>query len=716
VAALHLRRYDVKRAGAIPPFLLAASVVALAATGVGAQSPQPPAPVFPARVDLVTVDAVVVDRQGRPIEGLTEGDFTVKENGQPQTIAAFQAVDLLQSAGAAATEQRVSTNSPVAAETTGRWFFVVFDDVNLSQFATPRARDTLVQFIEHTMRDGDHLMLAPASGGAWLSGAIPADRTRLIDFVGRLQGDRRPDTTAARIWDHEAMGIALGRDPQALAQVARRYFENNIIPEAYPTDPQTRKDLDVSPGIALIRTKAQQVYKEAIQRLHASAGTLERMSAALTQVPGRKTLLLFSEGFIMDAAQPDFRAVVESARSANAAIYFVDVSGPEGMVGKAGMPGGSAEFGAIVDERDATTALAFAARESDGARSIALNTGGRVVAGLNLAAGLARIGADARSYYLLGYTPANRKRDGAFRKIGVTVSRPGAEVLARGGYYAASDKTPPRPSSTTLDANVRTALESPFGVPGIPLRLASYAFGSQPDGTLRTVLVAEADPAPLRLESKDGYASDLLDSWVVVQDAASGRVERDEHVIEISMPPAVLEQARRNGVPIRREFSLPPGHYAASLVVRERATGLLGSVRHDFTIPDAGGFRVSTPIVTDQFEAPVSGRPTPVPIARRTFHAGSRVSCAFDIFGAARSPADGFARVTLAYNLRAADGRNVAVSPPRPLNSNAQGQVAVVLALTLPASAAGAHTLHLTIHDELSQRSLDIEEPIMVGK
>jgi VWFA-related protein len=696
--------------------LLAASVIALAGMGVDAQSYPPPAPVFPARVDLVTVDAVVVDRQGRPIEALTERDFTVKENGQPQTIAAFQAVDLLQSAGAAATEQRVSTNSPVAAETTGRWFFVVFDDVNISQFATPRARDTLVQFIERTLRDGDHLMIAPASGGAWMTGAIPTDRNRLIDFVGHLQGARRPDTTAARIWDHEAMGIALGRDPQALAQVARRYFENNIIPEAYPTDPQTRRDLDVSPGIALIRTKAQQVYKEAIQRLHVSAGTLERMSAALTQAPGRKTLLLFSEGFIMDAAQPDFRAVVESAQSANAAIYFVDVSGPEGMVGKAGMPGGSAEFGTFVDERDTTTALAFAARESDGARSIALNTGGRVIAGTNLTGGLARIGTDARSYYLLGYTPANRKRDGAFRKIEVTVNRPGVEVLARGGYYAPSDKTPPRPSSATLDANVRTALESPFGVPGIPLRLASYAFGSQADGTLRTVLVAEADPGPLRLESKDGYATDVLDSWVVVQDAASGRAERDEHVIEISMPPAVLEQARRNGVPIRREFSLAPGHYAASLVVRERATGLLGSVRHEFTVPEGSGFRVSTPIVTDEFETPVSGRPTPVPIARRTFHAGSRVSCAFDIFGAARSPADGFARVTLAYNLRAADGRDIAVSPPRPLNSNAQGQVAVVLTLTLPASAAGAHTLHLTVHDELSQRSLAIEEPIMVGK
>jgi VWFA-related protein len=696
--------------------LVAASLAAFAGMGIAAQSPQTPAAVFPTRVDLVTVDAVVVDRQGEPVEGLTERDFTVKENGHPQTIVAFQAVHLSQSAAALAAEQRVSTNSTVSSETTGRWFFLVFDDVNVSQFSTPRARDTLVQFIERTLRDGDHVMIAPASGGVWLTGAIPADRERLVKFVGRLQGDRWPDTTAARMWDHEAMGIALGRDPQALAQVARRYYENNIIPEAYPTDPQARKDLDVSPGIALIRTKAQQVYREAVQRLQTSLSTLDRVCAALTQAPGRKTLLLVSEGFIMDPARSDFRTLVQSARSANAAIYFVDVTGPESMVGKAGMPGGSAEFGAIVEERDATTALAFAARESDGARSVAQNTGGRVIAGSNLAAGLARIGAEARSYYLLGYTPANRKRDGAFRKIEVTVSRPGSEVLARGGYYAASDKTPARPAASALDATVRTALESPFGAPAIPLRLTSYAFGSQPDGTLRTMLVAEADPAPLRFETRDGYATDVLDSYVVVHDAATGGVQRDEHVIEISMPPAVLEQARRNGLPIRREFSLAPGRYAANLVVRERATGLLGSVRHEFDVPEATGFRASTPIITDEFETMVSGRPIPVAIARRTFHAGARVACAFDIFGAARNPSDGFADVTLAYSLRDADGREVAVAPSRPLSSNAQGQVAVVLALTLPAAAVGPHTLHVTVHDELSQRSLDIEEPIMVGK
>jgi VWFA-related protein len=696
------------------PVLVAASVLALCAIDLAAQPPQTPPAVFPSRVDLVTVDAVVVDRQGQPVEGLTERDFTVKENGEPQTISAFQAVAVSQSTASVPTEQRVSTNIPVPTAATGRWFFIVFDDVNMSQFSTPRARDAIVQFIERTLRDGDHVMIAPASGRAWLTAVLPADRERLVKLINALEGDRRPDTTAGRIWDHEAMAIALGRDPQALAQVARRYYENNIIPEAYPTDPQARRDLDVSPGIALIRTKSQQVYKEALQRLHASLGTLDRMCAALTQARGRKTLLLFSEGFIMDPAQPEFRAVVQSARAANAAIYFVDVNGPEGMMGKPGMPGGSAESGAIVEERDATTTLAFAARESDGARSIALNTGGRVISGSNLGVGLARVATEARSYYLLGYTPTNRKRDGTFRKIEVVVNRPGVEVLARGGYYAASDKAPPRSSPDQLDANVRAALESPFGVPGIPLRLTSYVFGPKADGTLQTTLLAEADPAPLRLQSKDGQFTDVLDSYVLVHDAATGRVQRDERVIELSMPATVLEQTRRNGLPIRREFALPPGRYSATLVVRERATALIGSVRHEFVVPAADAFRASTPIITDAFEPTASGRPAPVAIARRTFHSGARVACAFDIFGAARNPADGLAHVTLAYRLLGPDGREVSAAARRPLNSNTQGQVGVVLALTLPASAAGNHTLHVTVHDELANKSFDLEEPILV--
>lgn len=47
---------------------------------------------------------------------------------------------------------------------------------------------------------------------------------------------------------------------------------------------------------------------------------------------------------------------------------------------------------------------------------------------------------DIRGHYSLGYTPSNRVRDGAFRKIELRSKRPGVRVRTRSGYYA------PRPS------------------------------------------------------------------------------------------------------------------------------------------------------------------------------------------------------------------------------------------------------------------------------
>ena len=692
-------------------------LVALSVTfGIRPVETQAPQAVFPSGVDVVTVDVVVFDKQGNPVDGLTQADFTVKENGERQRVAAFQAINLSESAAVPRTHPRVSTNA-AGIESPARWFFIVFDDANISTLATPRARDTIVQFIDRSLRAGDHVMIASSASGARWTGRLPEDRGSLVAFISRLQGAHRPDTSAARMWDHEALAIVLGRDRLALAQVARRYFENNLIPEAYPNDPERSKELDVSPGLPMIQAKARQTYTEVTARLRASLGTLDRISSALAQARGRKTLLLVSEGFIMDTTQTEFRALVQSARNSNTAVHFVDVRSPEGMVGQAGQPGGSAEAGASVfDDRDATTQLAFAAREADGARSVALDTGGRVVTGTNLLDGLARIAAEARSYYLLGYTPTNRKRDGKFRKIEVTLNRPDLEVRARGGYYAPSDKESPRPAPDKLHPAVRAGLDAPFDADGIPLRLTSYVFGRQADGRVQTTLVAEADPSPLRLQAKDGRHSGILESYVLVHGRDSGELQRDERLVELNLPAEALEQARRTGVPIRREFALAPGRYQATLLRRDRTTGLLGSVRHEFEVP-ADAFRISSPILTDVVQSAGAGQPErPVPVARRTFAAGSRLLCAFDIYGAALDTASASARVTLAYSLRRADGTEAAAAPPRALRSGPQGQVTVAIALTLPADAAGPHELALKVTDELTGRTIDYIEPLEVNK
>ena len=60
----------------------------------GAQEPTPVPPSFPAQVSAITVDVVVLDKSGAPVRGLTRDDFTVLEDGRPQTIVGFESRDV----------------------------------------------------------------------------------------------------------------------------------------------------------------------------------------------------------------------------------------------------------------------------------------------------------------------------------------------------------------------------------------------------------------------------------------------------------------------------------------------------------------------------------------------------------------------------------------------------------------------------------------------
>jgi VWFA-related protein len=699
-------------------FVLAPVLLAVVASGTpsGAERPQTPAApspatAFPSTVDVVNVDVIVLDRQGRPVEGLTQADFVVKEDGRPQTLSAFEAVDVAESPSSAPEgQQRISTNTaaPVRGD---RSFVIVFDDANLSSYATPRARQVIDDFLARGPRDGDQVTIVPTSGGTWWTGRLPEDRDALVSFVGHLEGAWRPDTSPARIWDHEAIAITNGRDRQLEAEVARRYFENNLIPEAYPQDRELASVLNVSPGVAMIRAKAQQVYREAVTRLRATLSTLARVSASLSQLRGRKTLLLVSEGFIMDPSQNEFRELIQAARDASAAVYFVDVRGPTGSVGQAGMAGGGAEFGRAVEEQDTTTALALASSEGEGARSVAVDTGGDVIQGTNLAEGMAKV-VQARAYYVLGYTSNNTSRDGKFRKIQVSVARPDVTVRGRRGYYAPSSE--PRPlRKEELDPAVRAGLDSAGGSPGIPLRLTSYVFGPQPDGKRQVLLAAEADVTALHLTPQGGRYAANLDSYVVVYGLDAGTPERQETRLELAMPPEVFHQVERSGVPIRREFRLAPGRYQARLLVKDEATRRLGSVRHEFEVAPIGTLQVTTPILTDSLQAAEAGQRRPIPVAHRTFAAGAPVACAFSILGARPDPTSGAPRVTLAYRLRGAGGNVVMASPARPLTAGPQGQITPIVFLTVP-DAPGPYEVGFTIRDEIAGSTLEVNEPFTV--
>lgn len=206
-----------------PARLAPAFLVLAVAAGLPAQeapvAPEPPAgqvapPTFAAEVEQVVVDLVVTDKKGDPITGITREDLIVTEDGVPQRIVSFEAIELPdEPAEEPPPPPRTSSNTGIA-EQRGRTFVIVFDDMNLTPFRTRDAKAAVASFLETAVREGDNVTLIATSGTAWWTTRMEAGRDKLIDTLKRLEGRKIPDTSMERLTDWEAMRIHAHHDPQ----------------------------------------------------------------------------------------------------------------------------------------------------------------------------------------------------------------------------------------------------------------------------------------------------------------------------------------------------------------------------------------------------------------------------------------------------------------------------------------------------------------------
>ena len=196
------------------------------------------------------------------------------------------------------------------------------------------------------------------------------------------------------------------------------------------------------------------------------------------------------------AAHPDCR---DAARRNNVAVYFVDARGLVATTSNF-----SASEGSPTDARDIGATFADIALDAEGAVSMAETTGGFAIRNTNdLAGGLERLSRESRTYYLIGYVPADERADGRFREIDVKVKRPGVRVRARKGYYAADARLASARDPGDLDPDVLRALDAPRDLADLPMRATALVFDRVAGGS-RVIVAADVDPKYFQLEPGDG--------------------------------------------------------------------------------------------------------------------------------------------------------------------------------------------------------------------
>jgi VWFA-related protein len=707
-----------------PVVLLLASAAALVAQEEGkpkATAPAPtgaaqeaPTPTFPAQVEQVIVDLVVTDKKGTVIRGLKQGDLTVVEDGVPQTVVSFEAVELPdQPSEAPPPPPRITVNT-TPEERRGRTFVVLFDDMNITPWRANQAKAAVASFLEKGTREGDRVTLISTAGGTWWTARMESGRPKLLDMVKRFDGRLVPDTSQDRLSDYEALRIHMYHDPIVTERVLRRY-------ETYGVGSTMNRTQDSSGRAGTVddpylNGRASEVYYQAMTRVRTTLDTLERALNGLATAKGRKSVILVSEGFIHDLNIDEFKRVSEASRRANAAVYFLNARGLEGM--PLAM---TAEFGPALPDQD----IGFAMTESwdavGGSEVVASDSGGFTVRNTNdLSSGIQKIANETQAYYLLGYIPSNTARDGKFRKIQVKLaSGKGLQVRARKGYYAPSDtgKTAMSPKKG-IDPVIQGALDSPWAEDAIPLRMTDYVGDEKTLGKASVLVTTEVDIRALEFEEKDGRSLADLQFLLVVAHRESGEYFRYDQGVSMKLQPSTKERISRFWYPIVRDFELKSGDYQAKIVVRDTRTGRVGTVIHEFEVPPLGEFRTSTPVLSDTRAPSPAAEGVPggilTVLARREFASGSDLLCQFEVYGAKKDEKTGAPRVTQGYVVTRPDGSVLTGMQPSVINPTSLGQVMRTFGFRLTDTPPGDYAVVMTVRDDIAGRSVEMREPFKV--
>jgi hypothetical protein len=182
----------------------------------------------------------------------------------------------------------------------------------------------------------------------------------------------------------------------------------------------------------------------------------------------------------------------------------------------------------------------------------------------------------------------------------------------------------------------------------------------------------------------------------------------------MSFRPETRARYERTWFPVTREMPLSPGPYQAKIVARDRNSGRVGTVTHDFDVPAPAGLRISTPILSDHLREEAAGGRVPEPTARRTFPPAGLLHCRFEVYGAENDAQTGRPNVTAGLSVRRIDGRVLVAMPETPLKPGPDGTLVRSLGMPLDGAPPGTYELIVLVTDIAAGQTAEAREPLVI--
>lgn len=249
-------------------------IMLLAALGYAAAAQQEPAtaaaPTIKVETREVLVDTVVTDKKGNYMRGLTAKDFKVWEDGKEQAISSF------------------SYEEDGSAGPAKPHYMVLFFDNSTMDFAgQAKARDAAAKFLDANAGPNRLIAIAEFGGSIYITQNFTSDADRLKKVVASIQGTHVNPNTPPPVQVASLTG-ASGM-PQLSDEMSR--IQSNF-------------------GIRSVML------------------ALRDLAKGLSNVPGRKTVVMLTEGFpLTPEYQAELTATIDACNHANVAIYPIDVRG-----------------------------------------------------------------------------------------------------------------------------------------------------------------------------------------------------------------------------------------------------------------------------------------------------------------------------------------------------------------------------------------------------